>query len=363
MTTDGKLTTYDLGSADTFLTMLTGPDGSLWLYDSTKNSIVKFSIANGTITGTYAIPTPAGEFLGYAYNFVIGTDGNLWFTHANSVDRIKMDGTITEYTVPTANANPTALSLGADGNLWFAEFTSKKLGQLIISSATSSGQATINESDAILGNGATQLVPIHGILGGKTSGQDGKTSDNDVTADPCVDHTWIGSYTLLDVVHYISITTPAQKCADIKADALVVVPGAGGRGSLTFQMSCRVSNRGPSDATNVEFHCHVSGGISSQNSKLYCAAGGTVTPLGDGANILVPSLASGDDCVYVAPFVADPEYASFLVSAFGLADQIDPDLANNNSLSWFDPRKGFGGIVGEPKPSPVLNPIARGSNH
>ena len=53
-----------------------------------------------------------------------GPDGNLWFTE-HDADKIGMINptthAITEFPVPTANADPNGISAGPDGNLWFTE--------------------------------------------------------------------------------------------------------------------------------------------------------------------------------------------------------------------------------------------------
>jgi virginiamycin B lyase len=43
-----------------------------------------------------------------AYGITLGSDGNLWFTErfANRIGKITTSGTITEYDLPTPNAQP-----------------------------------------------------------------------------------------------------------------------------------------------------------------------------------------------------------------------------------------------------------------
>jgi virginiamycin B lyase len=57
-----------------------------------------------------------------------GSDGNLWFTESSSGNFVAKigkfspkTGSVTEYTVPTANAELEDISTGPDGNLWFTE--------------------------------------------------------------------------------------------------------------------------------------------------------------------------------------------------------------------------------------------------
>jgi virginiamycin B lyase len=53
----------------------------------------------------------------------VGSDGNLWFAKqsTNTIGRMQLDGTVTEWTVPTANASPRNIIAGPDGNLWFVD--------------------------------------------------------------------------------------------------------------------------------------------------------------------------------------------------------------------------------------------------
>src|SRR2546430_14932601 len=52
-----------------------------------------------------------------------GPDGNLWFVNKfeNIIGRVTTTGVITEFTVPTANAQPQDITAGPDGDLYFTE--------------------------------------------------------------------------------------------------------------------------------------------------------------------------------------------------------------------------------------------------
>jgi streptogramin lyase len=67
-----------------------------------------------------------------------GPDGNLWFTEFYGVDsdhigRIAPRGTIAEFPIPTANANPNGIVSAPDGNLWFAESSGNKIAYITLS--------------------------------------------------------------------------------------------------------------------------------------------------------------------------------------------------------------------------------------
>ena len=61
-----------------------------------------------------------------------GPDGAMWFTQCqgNAIGRIAMDGSITEYSVPTAAAGPYLITEGPDGVMWFTEFQGEKIGRI-----------------------------------------------------------------------------------------------------------------------------------------------------------------------------------------------------------------------------------------
>ena len=88
---------------------------------------------------------------------ILGWDGNVWFTRGTSIDRVTVDGAITEFHVPSGG-QPSAILMSGDNNIWFTEPSSGKLGQLVMSSITPGGSATINESSAIF------PAAVHGLF-------------------------------------------------------------------------------------------------------------------------------------------------------------------------------------------------------
>ena len=104
-----------------------GPDGNVWFLEKNANKIGRIT-PSGTIT-EFAIPTAKAQPFG---GIVTGPDGALWFTEdeANKIGRISIFGTITEFTIPTANSFPSGIVKGPDGNLWFTEYTGNKIGKL-----------------------------------------------------------------------------------------------------------------------------------------------------------------------------------------------------------------------------------------
>ena len=61
-----------------------------------------------------------------------GHDGNLWFTEstANQIGRITPKGKVTEFPLPTPNSGPAVITAGPDGNLWFTESSANRIGRI-----------------------------------------------------------------------------------------------------------------------------------------------------------------------------------------------------------------------------------------
>jgi streptogramin lyase len=85
------------------------------------------ALAQPTIT-EYPLPTASSN----PTAITKGSDGNLWFieTAANKLGRITTVGTITEFAIPTPNSGLAGITSGPDGNIWFTESTGNKIGKI-----------------------------------------------------------------------------------------------------------------------------------------------------------------------------------------------------------------------------------------
>jgi uncharacterized protein (TIGR03437 family) len=104
---------------------------------------------NGTVT-EFPIPTPNSQ----PWAITAGSDGNLWFTEiaGNKIAKITSSGLITEFALPNTPIpgqlpKPNSIVAGSDGSLWFTEPDAGKIGRM-----TSSG--VITEYRAALTNPA-----------------------------------------------------------------------------------------------------------------------------------------------------------------------------------------------------------------
>ena len=61
-----------------------------------------------------------------------GPDGNLWFAErgSNRIGRISPGGEVTEFPLPTENAQPFQIAAGPDGNVWFTELRTGDVGRI-----------------------------------------------------------------------------------------------------------------------------------------------------------------------------------------------------------------------------------------
>jgi virginiamycin B lyase len=117
--------------------IVVGPDGAVWFYESGANQIGRITL-DGSIT-EYPIPT-AGASLARQGFLATGPDGALWFSEnaARRLGRITVDGSITDYPISDAAAAPAppsaglalgAMTTGTDGALWVTEGSASRLGR------------------------------------------------------------------------------------------------------------------------------------------------------------------------------------------------------------------------------------------
>jgi virginiamycin B lyase len=148
----------------------TGSDGNLWVTESTSHAVARITIPGHVVT-QFALPKKASPS-----RIVSGPDGNLWVTEpgvnkvavittggaisqigisgkptgitsgaddfmwatlqggtgGNAIARIPIAAprTIKKFTIPTAGALPSGITVGSDGNIWFSETGKNKIGRL-----------------------------------------------------------------------------------------------------------------------------------------------------------------------------------------------------------------------------------------
>jgi virginiamycin B lyase len=120
--------------------MTTGPDNNVWVPEFDVGKIAQITEA-GTVS-EFPIPTAGAQPDWIAP----GPDGNLWFTefNHNTIGRVTPSGAVTEFplTAPLATAPPDStgfeaqgIAAGPDGNLWFAHAGANVIGVMSVSGA------------------------------------------------------------------------------------------------------------------------------------------------------------------------------------------------------------------------------------
>jgi virginiamycin B lyase len=146
-----------------------GPDGNLWFTEEDSAGLYSANPAANWIGRI----TTSGEFTRWPVDsswslgtIAPGPDGNMWFCARTApyppfsglLGRVKPDGTIDVFSLPTAGFAPGSPTVGSDGRLWFTECSANevcRVGALTISSGQFYEQA------------------LSGTVGEMTSGPDG----------------------------------------------------------------------------------------------------------------------------------------------------------------------------------------------
>ena len=104
-----------------------GPDFAMWF---TENNAAKI----GRITSTGQVTEYSLAPATSATGLVTALDNNLYFAvpAQNKMGRISgiTPATVTEFDIPTSNAQPNKLTIGPDGRVYFTERQANKIGQL-----------------------------------------------------------------------------------------------------------------------------------------------------------------------------------------------------------------------------------------
>ncbi|HEV7492332.1 virginiamycin B lyase family protein [Baekduia sp.] len=101
-------------------------DGTLWITQWSNSAIGRMTLAG--VTTPYTLPTPDAQ----ATAITTGPDGNLWAAESqgNAIARITPTGTATEFPLPTAGSAPASIVTGPDGQLWFTESAGARIGHM-----------------------------------------------------------------------------------------------------------------------------------------------------------------------------------------------------------------------------------------
>jgi virginiamycin B lyase len=136
--------------------IVAGPDGALWFTESSSKKIGRVA-TDGTIA-EFTIPTASTP-----NQIAVGADGALWFTSAFAIGRVTTAGVFSEYkTGISAFVQPNFITPGPDGNLWFTEtsfsFNTNKIGRITPSGTITEFVVSTYVGQLIFGNSDLQQI-------------------------------------------------------------------------------------------------------------------------------------------------------------------------------------------------------------
>ncbi|HUJ14467.1 MAG TPA: hypothetical protein VL284_11830 [Thermoanaerobaculia bacterium] len=329
--TDGTFAEFAPKGAQ-FLAGIAPADVGLWLIDTNANMIWKMG-TDGSIGLSSTIAT-GPQYSGA--RGVTALDGTFWFIHGtNSIARVAPGGDEKEYAVPTANANPAGIAVGNDGNIWFSEYSANQIGQLVVSTADSSGHATINESSPF----GAKLSDIFFLPPASSSGSIVTTAARGkralAGATTCDSPQGIvrkddGTSGNLIAVKFV----PPKNCADMAVEKISYLPLRDGLAIVNVS----VRNGGKDDATGGVLQFSLFPTVTSGTQLVSCRGsscqsnGGTLVCSGF-------SLAADDTCEvssYIEPFRGVNDIV--IASATASSPLYDQNLSNNSAVLRIDTR-------------------------
>lgn len=133
ITTSGKQSSYPTKTKGVDpAEIVAGPDKALWFTQTQLKWAIGRITTSGHIT-VYPVSHPP-------YAITKGPDGALWFTEnengANWIGRMTTAGKVTEFKVPSKNADAASgITTGPDGALWFTQFSTNQIGRISTSGA------------------------------------------------------------------------------------------------------------------------------------------------------------------------------------------------------------------------------------
>lgn len=106
------------------------PNGEIWIaglfaLPSWQMAIGRYR-PDGTWLGTVRVPSSYRNVT----DAVVGSDGAYWYTDGTQISRATLRGTSATYTVPSATPNISSMTLAGDGAIWFTESGSAKVGRI-----------------------------------------------------------------------------------------------------------------------------------------------------------------------------------------------------------------------------------------
>ncbi len=266
----GALTEFALPKQDSQPSqIISGQDGYLYITQFNGSSVAKMSLEGEVVE--FATPTANSKPLGLASDL----DGNIWFTEWNGykIGKLTPAGEMTEYAIPTPPSRPSQIIYGPDGALWFTYEQYKWVGRVdpadgtITNFSLPTASSTIT-SLAMVGSGRIWYLGIQTVGSFAASALGPADLDetalpvaifegeggNQIIAGPGVEMTFITSNT-----QSVYQVRPALSLSELQAFIVDTPPFllAGG----PFTVEARVANWSKSNVEILELRFTVSDGL------------------------------------------------------------------------------------------------------
>jgi virginiamycin B lyase len=122
ITTSGAVTLFPLPStAGSASSLVSGPDGSLWLAEAPINKGLAPHLARFTVAGVYTQFPLKGDARQGSVSITVGPDGAIWVGGVGLLERFTTSGVETSLALPDPTDRVIALTAGPNHTLWFSE--------------------------------------------------------------------------------------------------------------------------------------------------------------------------------------------------------------------------------------------------
>ncbi|HTX60319.1 MAG TPA: hypothetical protein VMH02_11675, partial [Verrucomicrobiae bacterium] len=224
ITVDGtQITQVSLGAATTYVTE--GPDGNMYLTDTTNESLDQFNPSSGYVTNSFSVP------FSDLYGAAPGSDGAMWVADQDleGIDRITTYGSLAQYSTQLGGS-PIGVATGNDGTIWVADQVGS-LWNVTMGGAITQTSLTLHGSpgNAIVGPDGNVWFAEGGYIG-QASATDPPTVLNqyavpagdtavNLASDPADNEVWYTAEGSTPVVGYIPTGGGSPGTFDIAATA------------------------------------------------------------------------------------------------------------------------------------------------
>jgi virginiamycin B lyase len=146
-TASGEISIHPVSAVDPAGIAL-GSDGAMWFLERATGEIGRIdegAISSYRVPGVVFVKNQSEDST--LNDIALGSDGAMWFTSSGSnelqsfIGRITPSGKITEFNMPTNDAQPSGIAQGANDSMWFTEPGVDRIGRITLNGEISEFQA------------------------------------------------------------------------------------------------------------------------------------------------------------------------------------------------------------------------------